>query len=61
MAASKDRPVKLLLIDDGESLSPTHQRQVFEDATAAGFTVIMTMVTGRGPSSVEIVDGEGTM
>ena len=61
MAASKDRPVKLLLIDDGETLSPAHQRQVFEDAAAAGFQVMYTIVSGRGESHVEIVDGEGTM
>ena len=61
MAASKDRPVKLLLIDDGETLSPAHQRQVFEDAAAAGFQVMYTIVSGRGESHVEIVDGEGTL
>jgi DNA repair exonuclease SbcCD ATPase subunit len=59
MAASKDRPVKLLLIDDGETLSPAHQRQVFEDAAAAGFQVMYTIVSGRGESHVEIVDGIG--
>jgi len=61
MAASADRPVKLLLIDDGETLSPAHQRQVFEDAATAGFQVMYTIVSGRGESHVEIVDGEGTM
>jgi DNA repair exonuclease SbcCD ATPase subunit len=60
MAASQDRPVKLLLIDDGETLSPSHQRQIIEDATSRGFQVLYTIVSGRGDSHVELVDGVGS-
>jgi len=60
MAKNRDSRVKLILIDDGETLSPQHQREIVEEATARGFLVIMTMVSGRGPAHVEIVDGVGT-
>jgi hypothetical protein len=61
MASNKDSRIKLLLIDDGEALSPAHERQILEDAHAEGFQVVMTMVTGRGESHVEIVDGVGAL
>lgn len=61
MANNKDSRIKLLLIDDGEALSPAHQRQVMEDAAAEGFQTVMTMVSGRGEAHVEIVDGVGVL
>jgi hypothetical protein len=47
IAANKDRPLKLLCIDDGEKLDLENTRMIFRMAREAGYQVMMAGVEGK--------------